>query len=166
MSSKTRAQTSRDANARPAIGGVLERLRLDIDVSKLPRDMEATWVREYTAGQPDDENVQRALEERGMKPATYDELNLPVPPVLPGRERETHGLIRRGGSILMIREREIARQERAELAEANEEILADATNAKEFKAAAARNGMETPADENRVNVHSASSRKGVQRFQE
>ncbi len=81
----SRVNTSREAQARPVIGGEVERLRLDIDISKLPRDLEATWVREEVAGKYDSENVQRAMEERGFQPATYDELNLPKPPVLPGR---------------------------------------------------------------------------------
>ena len=163
MARTTRTNESRAADARPEIGGPIERLRLDIDVSKLPREMEATWVREVVAGQPDDENVQRAMEERRMRPATYDELNLPKPPVLPGRAVETHGLIRRGGSILMVRERAVAQKERAAVAKANEDILKDAHAANAFKQAARATGAETPASENQVR---SSETKADGRFQE
>ena len=160
----SRANTSRAATTRPAIGGQLERLRLDIDVSALPKELEATWVREIVAGEPDDENVQRALEERGMRPATYEELHLAPPPRLPGRDAETHGLIRRGGSILMVRERAVAKQERAELAQANEDILADATGARGFKKAVRKRGMEVPDSENQVST--VVTTKGVGRFED
>ena len=163
MARASRTNTSRAAASRPAVGGAVERLRLDIDVSKLPKELEATWVREETAGKYDRENVQQALEDRGMRPATYEELNLPKPATLPGRDTETHGLIRRGGSILMVRERAIAEDERDALAQTNEDILRDAKGAEAFKAAAKKAGAETPENENKVDVRET---KGVGRFTE
>ncbi len=164
MSQRTRKHTSRAADARPAVGGSTERFRLDIDTSKLPPELEATWVREMVKGERDIENVQRALEDRGMRPATYEELNLSVPPRLPGDTTETHGLIRRGGSILMIRERELADEERADLAQVNEEIIATAKDAAPFKEGIQKRGFEAPDRENRVSTKVTT--KGVTRFEE
>lgn len=159
----SRTNASRTAQARPAVGGTVEPLRLEIDTSKLPAGFEATWVREMIAGEYDGENIQRALETRGMRPATYDELNLPAPPVLPGREKETHGLIRRGGSILMVRPVEVAEDERDALAQANEDAIRAANNARDFKSKASEVGAEVPASENRIITRES---KGDGRFKE
>ena len=110
MSTATRASESRVATTRPAIGGEVRR-RLDVDLTGLPDDMEACFVREYCLGERHLDNVQAAMD-RGYRPASVEMFPNANPIVLPGDADETHGLIRRGGQILMIREKRIGDAER------------------------------------------------------
>ena len=116
MSRTTRAAESRIATTRPTIGGE-PKGRLDIDVSGLPVGMEATWIRETCLGEADDDNIVSAME-RGYQPATTDDLPSYKKYRLPGaRGSDTEdSLIRRGGQVLMIRDRTIGDEERAHYA--------------------------------------------------
>ena len=114
MSRTPRAAESRVAMTRPTIGGG-HRGRLDIDVSDLPDDVEATWIRETFLGQYDDDNITSAME-RGFRPVTKGDLPRYTAHRLPGARGSAVSddtLIRRGGQVLMMRDRQIARDERA-----------------------------------------------------
>lgn len=114
MSIPSRAASSRDANARAAIGGEAKG-QLDIDTTGIPPDMEPLWVREMVMGQRDDNNVSDALNRQGydvvppsmLANASYK--RLPGAPVAV----ETEQVVRRGGHILMMRPKTVAEDDRA-----------------------------------------------------
>jgi hypothetical protein len=110
MSTPTRSSESRIASTRRAIGGQ-PRGRLDVDLTGLPADMEACFIRERTLGEPDRNNVADAMD-RGFEPATRDMLPNAAPRLLPGEEPDRHGLIRVGGQILMVRSKRDGDEER------------------------------------------------------
>lgn len=108
----TRADDSRTATSRLSLGG--ERGRLDIDISSLPKNLVPTWIREETRGEMDDDNVQSA-QERGYVPVLTSDLpSYKKFARLPGARKDVaeDELIRRGGMVLMARERHIDREER------------------------------------------------------
>lgn len=122
MAHQTRAVETRAATSRPQIGGEI-RGRLDIDVSALPNDLEPTWIREECLGEYQGDNVAAALE-RGYRPVTADELPQYKTRRLPGARGNADSddtLIRRGGQVLMVRDRQIAEQERQAYAEMTDE---------------------------------------------
>ena len=119
MSTSTRAATSRQATTRRPIGGE-PRLRLNVDLTGLPSDMEARWVTASVLGQAQDDNVQAALMD-GWQPVTTEMLPNANPPLLPGRADESGGIVRRFGSILMMRRRADCDADRERLREADEE---------------------------------------------
>jgi len=82
-----------------------------VDLSGLPSGKEACFIREYTLGERDLSNVQRAMGD-GYEPATAEMFPNANPKLLPGDKDETHGLIRRGGQILMIRDKSVGDAER------------------------------------------------------
>ncbi len=78
------------------------RLRLDIDITGLPEDMELVWVREMSGGAYDEGNIEDAML-RGAVPATTDILPKARRTVaLPGRPPPKDNLIRRGDTVLMM----------------------------------------------------------------
>lgn len=114
MANQTRAETSRAASARPAIGGQINRGRLEIDVSALPDDVEPTWIREIERGEYQHDNVASAME-RGYVPVEASQLPQYKSRALPGAPVGTQTddtLIRRGGMVLMARPRHLADEER------------------------------------------------------
>lgn len=120
----TRAQQSRAAVARPAIGGD-EKGRLDIDVSTLPNNLAVKWIRESIRGQYDDDNIQMNME-RGYRPVEASELPGYRTHRLPGARGSNtpeDTLIRRGGAILMARDASVDAQEQAQIAEETAEAL-------------------------------------------
>ena len=107
----SRASESRAATARVAIGGEYAG-ELAIDTSALPANVDAVWIRESCLGERDRANLQSAMR-RGFRPATTDMLPQEAEALFPGDVADPHKLIRRGGSILMVRPRELATEERA-----------------------------------------------------
>lgn len=113
MARTPRAQETRAAEARPDFFD--QKGRLEIDVSSLPVDSEPTWIRESIRGEYDDDNVQRAME-RGFTPVQASDLASYTTHRLPGARGSTHqddNLIRKGGLILMQRDRRLGEAERA-----------------------------------------------------
>lgn len=127
MSQTPRAATARGADTRAAgqrRGSTADgRGRLHVDPRLLPQDVELKWVRETYLGQHDGDNVQANMED-AWEPATAAQYPSLVPPPLPGAPTDTHGLIRRGGMILMQRPKEYGDEDRAAFAKQNAEILA------------------------------------------
>lgn len=124
MSRPSRAQESRAAEARPIIT-TDQKGRLEIDVSSLPNDLEPTWIRESFRGEYDDNNVQFAME-RGFRPLDISEMPGYRTHKLPGARGSNHQddtLIRRGGMILMVRDKRLGDQERALHAQETAETL-------------------------------------------
>jgi hypothetical protein len=141
----TRATTSRIATQRPLASGAA-RNRLDVDLTGLPDDLEAVFVREETLGQYDQGNIEHALA-RGLTPATTDMLPNNAPVVLPGREPPNHNLIRRGGQILMVGRKADLQAERDAAVEEGEAQIASAQRMSAVKGAEidGRNYQDLPA---------------------
>jgi hypothetical protein len=124
MAGISRAQQTRAATARPMIAPN-QKGKLDIDVSSLPPDLEATWIRESTLGEYDDNNVQDAME-RGYRPVEAKDLPGYQTFKLPGARGSTmpdDTLVRKGGVVLMARDRRLAEAERAAYADETAENL-------------------------------------------
>ena len=111
MAENSRALDSRAATARQVIGGNSDSL-LDIDVSGLPSDMEATWIRESTTGDYDHANIRAAQMRRGYVPVTTEMLPHMNPAPLPGQPADSSGLIREGGLLLMMRPKKRTAEDR------------------------------------------------------
>ena len=127
MAENSRASESRAATARPTIGGDDGESMLNIDTSGLPAGMEATWIRESTAGQYDQQNIRTAQMRRGYIPVTTEMMPHLNPPPLPGQPADTTGLIREGGLILMMRPKARGVADKASQHERNEEAKASAS---------------------------------------
>lgn len=125
MAHPSREATSRNATARPAIGGGGHG-RLHIDPALLDPKFDYQWIRETTLGEYDEGNVQAAMEQNGFVPVDTSSLPGAAPPKLPGR-KAADSLIRRGGLILMMRAKEIAEDQRNDHQRANEEAIAGVT---------------------------------------
>lgn len=98
MSRQSRATATRSAGERPRIKAGYEGT-LHVPRNEIPKGVVYHWVREYIQGEPDDNNVEARLR-HGWKPVPADRHPTLVAPLLPGRHREDHGVIRRGGLIL------------------------------------------------------------------
>lgn len=119
MARPPRTVSTRDTGQRPkaATGhtGVLH-----VPKEEIPKGMVYHWVREYLVNEPDDNNVEHRLRS-GWQPVPASRHPKWVAPVLPGRERTDHGVIRRGGLILCemaeaeykLRRREIQAEQEA-----------------------------------------------------
>jgi hypothetical protein len=117
MSHEPRAAQTRDATARPPIGGEA-RGRLEIDISGLPDDMEACWIREMILGQRDDNNVSNALNVQGYEVVPPSMLPGAVYRGLPGDSADVAPqVIRREGHVLMMRPKHWGDAERTEHAD-------------------------------------------------
>lgn len=119
---RTRAEETRAASARPLMGR--RDGELNVDTSSLPSNVVPKWIRETCRGEYDDHNVQRAMED-GFKPVLASELRGFTTHRLPGARGSEHQddeLVRRGGMVLMVRDRDLDRQERAAL---HQETLSD-----------------------------------------
>lgn len=112
MSIPSRTAESRHATARASIGGEAKG-RLDIDLTGLPPDMEACWIRESIMGQRDDNNISDALNRQGYECVPPDMLTNTAVKRLPGEVATSDQILRRSGHILMMRPIEIADEARA-----------------------------------------------------
>lgn len=96
------ARESRTSSTRAALQRAQSREDkgvLHIPREIIPKGMVYSWVGEYLLGEPTDNNVEKRLRD-GWEPVKADAHPEMVAPVLPGRERTDHGVIRRGGLIL------------------------------------------------------------------
>ena len=113
--SGTRESTTRAATQRAALGDK-PRLRLDTDLTGLPSDMEAVWVRETNGGAIDEGNIEDALD-RGLQFATREMLPLArKSATIPGRPAPTDSLIRRMDAVLMVGPKRVFQAEREAVA--------------------------------------------------
>jgi len=85
------------ANQRPSIN---TRTRLYVPESAVPEDKVWRWVSESVHNAPNDGRVSEVMM-AGWSPVDGAKHPEMVPPPLPGREKDPHNLIRRGGQILM-----------------------------------------------------------------
>lgn len=125
MAHPSREASSRLALSRPAIGGDFKG-RLWLDPSTLDPSFDYQWIRESTLGERDEGNLQMAMDDNGFVPVDSKELPGAAGSRLPG-QKAADGLIRRGGLILMKRNREIAQEQELQLRVANEQAVAGVT---------------------------------------
>lgn len=121
MSRSSRNSTTRDTATRPAARNSFQGT-LYVPREKIPKGVVYQWVREYLLGEPDDNNVENRLRS-GWAPVPADRHPELVAPVLPGRERTDHGVIRRGGLILCQMSEVEYKARRAELQEETEQAM-------------------------------------------
>ena len=141
MAEPTRNSQSRAAMARPAIGGD-ERSLLNIDLTGLPSDMEATWVREQTMGEYDHQNIRTALNRNGYTPVTTDMLPQAHAITLPGAPKDENNLIREGGLILMMRPKTTASAAREAQRQEDEAAKNAATRIPEMSTDAGKSSID------------------------
>lgn len=99
MARGNRADTTRSAAARRISNEDAEALTLYIPPNAIPKGMIYAWIAEYLMGDPQDNNVEKRLR-KGWNPVPADRHPDLVAPLLPGRVRNDHNVIRRGGQIL------------------------------------------------------------------
>ena len=98
MARMSRASSERTAQGRAPVKSGYQGT-LHVPKAEIPKGKVYRWVREYIQGEADDNNVEARLR-NGWAPVPADRHPSLVAPVLPGRERQDHGVIRRGGLIL------------------------------------------------------------------
>ena len=113
MTYSPRAANTRDATSRASIGGDAKG-RLDIDMTGIPPDMEATWIRETLLGQRDDNNVSDALNRQGYDIVSPSILTNFKRKRLPDDKSAEETIVRSSGHILMMRPKVYAEEDRAE----------------------------------------------------
>lgn len=143
MAAPSRTALSRAADARPALNG--ESATLTVNTSALSEDLELMWATETVLGADFRENVRLQMQSRGFQPVLVSEMPDEAPPLFPGEKRDEFALIRRGGMVLMKREKRIGQQERQELADQNAEALRSVNRELE-DSIAAQPGMERIKD--------------------
>ena len=121
--SGTRASALRQNRQRRAVGRTGTGGYLDIDLSALPKNMEALWVRESVLGDTSQSGISRAMQ-RGYEPAMATQYPDFAEPLLPGQTRKDTDIVRRGGSVLMVRDKRIGEQERAEQRDESHDAVA------------------------------------------
>jgi hypothetical protein len=122
MAAPSRTSMTRAANGRPAIGGA-DGGTLHVDTSAMSGDLELMWATEQVLGADYRENVRLQMQTRGFQPVMVGEMPGEAPPLFPGEKRDEHALIRRGGMVLMKREKRIGLAERQDMREDNVEAL-------------------------------------------
>jgi hypothetical protein len=122
MALPSRTSMSRAANGRPAIGGA-DAGTLHVDTSAVSGDLELMWATETVLGADFRENVRLQMQTRGFQPVLVSEMPNEAPPLLPGEKRNEHDCVRRGGLVLMKREKRIGQGEREDLRLDNAEAL-------------------------------------------
>lgn len=116
-SRENRETESRKAEENP-MPAMNFRGRLYIDPHLIPKDKVYEWKREATLGEYDENNMQDAMINgwRAVPADRHPELR---PPSLPGREHNANEYIRRGGLILMEKDKRMVQAEKERLRSEN-----------------------------------------------
>jgi len=109
-----RGRPPRDSrvNRRPGLTSD-RKTRLYIPPSIIPENEVWRWISEAVYNAPNDGRVSEVMM-AGWTPVSGEKHPELVPPPLPGRERDPHNLIRRGGQILMKIDKETYNERLAE----------------------------------------------------